>query len=79
MVQRRRHTYHFGTLASLCVCNSTTASYNRLQSNYARAVIDTLKLYMNCGIIAVVMGIILSMTSYQLNEQCWFESITEKI
>ena len=35
-------------------------NHNSLVHNYANLVTKIIKLYMNCGIIAVVMGIILS-------------------
>ena len=35
-------------------------NHNSLVPNYANLVTKIIKLYMNCGIIAIVMGIILS-------------------
>ena len=34
--------------------------YNSLVARYANLVIKIIKLYMNCGIIAILMGIIMS-------------------
>ena len=38
--------------------------HNRLEPNYANVVLKIIKLYINCAIIAVVMGIILSIMGY---------------
>ena len=40
--------------------------------NYANVVIKIIKLYMNCGIIAVVMGIILSVIGRGLPAEHWW-------
>ena len=37
-------------------------NHKNLMPNYANLVIEIIELYMNCGMIAVFMGIILSMT-----------------
>ena len=43
--------------------------HNRLELNYANIIIKIIKLCMNCGIIAVVIGIILNIMG-NLFEHC---------
>ena len=43
--------------------------YKSLVPRYANLVIKIIKLYMNCSIIAILMGIILRMTG-NINEHC---------
>ena len=38
--------------------------HNRMKLNYVNVAIKTMNLHMSCGIIAVVMGIILSIMGY---------------
>ena len=73
----------------MCKYERTAAKHNmkyhRLKPIYANAVIKMIKLYMNCGIISVMMSIILSIvgnflsTAQKYNRQNFEHNISQSL